>query len=89
MNRDSSDGVATDYELDGRGSFPSRGKSFFFHVGQASSGAHPPSYPIRTVGFFPGRKAAGAWSWSPPSGTEVENGEAVPPLPYMSSWRRV
>jgi len=30
---------------------------------QTGSGAHPASYPVGTGCFFPGGKAAGAWSW--------------------------
>jgi hypothetical protein len=30
---------------------------------QTGFGAHPASYPIGTRGSFPGRKAAGTWSW--------------------------
>jgi hypothetical protein len=30
---------------------------------QTGSGDHPPSYPMGTVGSFPGNKAAGAWSY--------------------------
>jgi hypothetical protein len=37
--------------------------SLHHHV-QNSSGAHPPSYAMGTRGYFPGGKAAGAWSWT-------------------------
>jgi hypothetical protein len=30
---------------------------------QNSSEAHPASYPVGIRGYFPGGKAAGAWSW--------------------------
>jgi len=33
------------------------------HSAQTGSGAHPASYPMETRGYFPGGKAAGAWSW--------------------------
>jgi hypothetical protein len=33
------------------------------HRVQNGSGAHPASYPTGTRGFFPGSKAAAAWSW--------------------------
>jgi hypothetical protein len=54
------------YGLDDRGSrvrFPVGAGNFSFHHRvQNGSGAHPASYPMGT-GFFPGSKAAGAWSW--------------------------
>jgi len=34
------------------------------HRVQTGSGAHAVSYPMGTSGSYPGRKAAGAWSWS-------------------------
>jgi hypothetical protein len=34
------------------------------HSVQTGSAAHLSSYPMGTVGFFPGAKAAGAWSES-------------------------
>jgi hypothetical protein len=33
------------------------------HRVQNGSGAHPPSYPMGTGGFFPRDKATGAWNW--------------------------
>jgi len=33
------------------------------HRVQTGSGAHPASCPTGTRRSFPGRKAAGAWSW--------------------------
>jgi len=53
-------------QLDNRGSIPGRGNSGNFplrHRVQTGSGAHPPSYSMGTWGFYPGVKAAGAWSW--------------------------
>jgi hypothetical protein len=41
-----------------------KGQEFsLLHVVQTGSGVHPTSYPIGTGGFFPGGKAAWAWSW--------------------------
>jgi hypothetical protein len=46
---DSSIGIATDYGLNGGGSFLGRGKQiFFFSSVQANSGGHPTSNPIRS-----------------------------------------
>jgi len=33
------------------------------HRVQTGTGAHPPSYPMGTMGSFPRGKAIGAWSW--------------------------
>jgi hypothetical protein len=67
-SRDSSVGIARDYELDDRGSrvrFPAGVGNFSLHHRvQNCSGAHPASYPMGTRGCFPGGKAAGTWSWS-------------------------
>jgi hypothetical protein len=38
------------------------GNFFLHHRVQNSSGAHPASYPMGNRGYFPGGKAAGAWS---------------------------
>jgi hypothetical protein len=48
--------------MDGQGSIPSRGKTFFFllHNVQAGSGAYIDSYPMGTDGSFPGENATGA-----------------------------
>jgi hypothetical protein len=35
-------------------------KILLLHVVQTGTGAHPDSYPVSTVGSFPGSKAAGA-----------------------------
>jgi hypothetical protein len=53
--RDSSVGLATSYELDGRGSIPDRGKiCLFSKASKTSSGAHTASYPMGTGGYvFP------------------------------------
>jgi len=33
------------------------------HHVHTSSGAYPASYPVGTMGYFPGGKVARAWSW--------------------------
>jgi hypothetical protein len=61
---DSSVGVALGYGLDDRGSrvrFPAAaGKFSLHHRVQNDSGAYQASYPVGTMGSFPGGKAAGA-----------------------------
>jgi hypothetical protein len=63
-SRDSSVGIALGYGLDDRGSgvrIPMRAGNFSLHHRvQDGSMAHPVSYPMGTVGSFPGGKAAGA-----------------------------
>jgi hypothetical protein len=50
------------------------------------SGAHTTSFSVGTGGSYPGVKRLGLGSdHSPPSGVEVKNGEAVPPLTHVSS----
>jgi hypothetical protein len=39
------------------------GKFYVYHRLQTGSRAHRASYPMGARGSFPGRKAAGAWSW--------------------------
>jgi hypothetical protein len=55
-SRDSSVGIVTGYELDGRGSIPGRGMVFFYSV-QTSSGVPSDSYPMDIVIKPPGRDA--------------------------------
>jgi hypothetical protein len=66
-SRDSSVGIGLGYRLDDRGSrvrFPAGTGNFSLnHRVQTGSGAHPASYPMGTVGSFPGGKAAGERSW--------------------------
>jgi hypothetical protein len=58
---DSSVGIVTGYELDGRDFAPDRGKIFPLpHSVQTGSGAQQASYPRGTGGPFPGCKTAGA-----------------------------
>jgi hypothetical protein len=45
------------------------------HCVQTGSGAHPAPYTSVTVGYFPGGKAAGAWSWPLTSSAEVRNAD--------------
>jgi hypothetical protein len=66
-SRHSSVGIGLGYGLDDRGSrfrFTAGAGNFSLHHRvQNGSRAHPPSYPMCTRGSYPGRKAAGAWSW--------------------------
>jgi hypothetical protein len=64
-SRDSSVGIALGYGMDDRGSrvrLPAGAENFFLHhrCVQDGSGAHLASYPMGTMGSFPGGKAAGA-----------------------------
>jgi hypothetical protein len=59
-------GIATGYGLDDRGvgvRVPVVLKFSLLHVGQTGSGVRLTSYPMGTVGFSPGGKAAGARSF--------------------------
>jgi hypothetical protein len=61
QSRDSSVGIALDYGLDDQGSIPAWAGNFSLHHHvQNGSGAHPSSYPMGTMGSFPGGKVAGA-----------------------------
>jgi hypothetical protein len=56
-------GIATGYGLDGRGvgfRVPVGQRFSPLHIVDASSGAHPASYPMGAGGSFPGVKAVGA-----------------------------
>jgi hypothetical protein len=71
MSRSNPVGMALGYGLEDRGS------RFRFSAGagnciQNGCEAHPASYPTGTRGSFSGRKAAWAWSWTPPSSAEVK-----------------
>jgi hypothetical protein len=80
-------GIPTDYGLDGLGSIPGSVRFSLLHSVQTDSGAHPASYPVGTVGSFPGLKRPGREvDRSPLSSAEVKKGGAIPPLPNMSSW---
>jgi hypothetical protein len=86
--RDSSVGVATDYELDGRGSISSGARDCSLsHSVPAGSGVHL-SCLVRTGSLpsrlkRPGREA----DLSSPSCAEAKNDGAIPPLRHTSSWR--
>jgi hypothetical protein len=56
---------------------------------QNVSVAHPASYPMGTGGYFPGGKAAGAWSW-PLTSIKCRGQECLELClhsPNTSSWR--
>jgi hypothetical protein len=60
-SRDSSVGKETGYRMDDRGSIRSKDNYFsYLHSVHTGSEADPASYPMGTVGYFPGDKAAGA-----------------------------
>jgi len=62
--------------------WPSGQEFFLRHHARTVSGAHPASYPMVTVGTYPG-----AWSdQSPPSSAEVKNAwsyTSTTPVRYM------
>jgi hypothetical protein len=54
---------------------------------QTGSGAYRASFPNGTEGSFArGQRPVREAVHSPPSSAEIKNGEAILPLPYMSSW---
>jgi hypothetical protein len=55
-SRGSSVGIAANFGLDGRDSFPGRGKRFFLHSVQTGSGALPASYRTGTSALSLGVK---------------------------------
>jgi hypothetical protein len=70
-------GIALGYELDDRGSrvrfLIGAGNFSLYHRVQTGAGAHPASYPMGTMGSFPGVKQPGREAdLSPPSGAEVK-----------------
>jgi hypothetical protein len=74
--------------LAGRPEFDS-GKGRDVHSVQTGIGAHPASYTMCTGGFFPGvKRLRRETDHSPPSSSDVKNGEAIPPLLHTSLWRR-
>jgi hypothetical protein len=89
MSRDSSVGIATDYELDGWYSIPGKRKIFFSSPRRPDRLWGPPSllsngYQGSITGVkWPGREA----DHSPASSVEVKNGRARHPLFHTSSWR--
>jgi hypothetical protein len=68
--------------------FPAGAGNFsLHHCVQKGSGAHLASYPMGTRGSFPGRKAAGSWSWPLTSSAEVTNAwsyTSTPQYVFMS-----
>jgi hypothetical protein len=83
---DSSVGIVTGYGVCMAGVWPGRGKRFsLLHSVQTGSGAHPASYPMCTLGSFPGGEM---WLGheTDHSSAEVMNDGAIPPLSHTSSW---
>jgi hypothetical protein len=82
--RDSSVGIGTVNRLNGRGLIPARDKIFLL-----SKASRPSLGPIQwargVINHGLKRPAREAYH-SPPYSAEIENGEAVPPLPHTSSW---
>jgi hypothetical protein len=85
---DSSVGVVVGYRLDCWGLFHGRARDFsVLHSIQTGSGAHPSSYSLDTGECFHGIKWPGHKAdHSSPSGAEVKNGGAVPPLTHIFPW---
>jgi hypothetical protein len=85
VSRDSSVGIATDYGLTAVVQFPTGARDFIpLHSVQIGSGPHPASFPMGARGVKrPWCKA----EHSPLPSVKVKNGEAIPPLPHISSWR--
>jgi hypothetical protein len=91
MSRDSSVGIATGYELDGRwvGVRVPVGVRFSpLHVAQTGSGAHSASYPAGAGSYFPGVKRPGREAdHSSPTSAEVKNTwiyTSTPPYIFMA-----
>jgi hypothetical protein len=69
------------------GSISGRGKDFLFSMASRSALAPQPALEWVCATLFPVGKAAGREADnSPPSGAEVMNGGAIPPLSRASSW---
>jgi hypothetical protein len=68
--------------------FPAEARDFsVLHTVQTGSGAHLAFCRMGLRALSPGIKWPGHEADnSPPSSAEVENGGALPPLPYMPSW---
>jgi hypothetical protein len=87
MSRGSSVAIATGYGMDGGGSTPGRGKTFFSFAQRPDQLWGPPS-PWIPEDLFPGVKRPGREADnSPPSSTELNNNGAMLPLPHTSSRR--
>jgi len=62
---------------------PTRATNFSLHHRvQAGSGTHPASYPMGTMGSFPGGKTAAAWIW--PLVPRSKNEWRYTPLPQYA-----
>jgi hypothetical protein len=85
-SRDSSVGMATGYELDGRGCNPAGARDFFYPTA-CRPALEPTQHPIQWLpGALPEiKRPAREAHHSPPSSAEVKNGGAVPSLPHKSS----
>jgi hypothetical protein len=80
MNRHISVGITTGYELDGRGSIPSRGKRFLLVFRPALRPAQTSQWvPMYLFPWIrrPGREADHSF----PSSAKIKKCEAIPPLP--------
>jgi hypothetical protein len=67
--------------------FPELQGFSLLHSVQTSSGAHPTSYLIGTGTVSPGvKRLRREANQPPPTGAEVKNGGAIPPLPHTFSW---
>jgi hypothetical protein len=71
--------------LDGPGLIPGSARFSLVHSVETDSGPHPASYPMATVGSFPG--GGGVKLMTVPSSAMVKYGGAMPSLPHISSWR--
>jgi hypothetical protein len=86
-SRNRSVGIATGYGPDGLGSIPGSAIFFLLHSFQTGPEVHPVSCLVGSGDLSPGVKRMGREAdHSPPPSVEVKNGQAIPPLPYMSSW---
>jgi hypothetical protein len=84
--------MGLDYGLEDRGSIPGRGNDEIFflrHRVRTDSEAHPASYSMGIGDFIHGGKAAGGLKLIThlQLASRLRMREAVPPLPYISSWR--
>ena len=83
--RDSSDGIATRYEMDGPG-IESRWRWNFPHPSRQAPRSIQP--PVQWVpGFFPGVKETRAWG-KPPNPSSAEVKERIELLTLFPSWGR-
>jgi hypothetical protein len=67
--------------------FPTEARFFLLRRVQTDFGVHPASYPVGTVGSFPGAKRPRRETvHSLPSSAEVKKSGTVRPQAHMSSW---